>query len=63
MARERLVLERRSWKKDHPHGMVAKPTKLPDGGTNWMVWEAKIPGPAKVRPTSSEHCSQGRFAR
>ena len=31
VAHQRLSLERRSWRKDHPFGFVAKPQTNPDG--------------------------------
>jgi ubiquitin-conjugating enzyme E2 I len=40
----RLAEERKAWRKDHPFGFVAKPTKNPDGTLNLMNWECAIPG-------------------
>ncbi|GFR50828.1 hypothetical protein Agub_g13101 [Astrephomene gubernaculifera] len=40
----RLAEERKMWRKDHPPGMVAKPTTKPDGSTDMFQWECKIPG-------------------
>ena len=40
----RLAEERKAWRKDHPFGFVAKPTKNPDGSLNLMNWECAIPG-------------------
>ncbi|XP_041362891.1 SUMO-conjugating enzyme UBC9-A [Gigantopelta aegis] len=40
----RLSEERKSWRKDHPFGFVAKPMKNPDGTLNLLNWECKIPG-------------------
>uniref|UniRef100_A0A1B0EU88 SUMO-conjugating enzyme UBC9 n=1 Tax=Lutzomyia longipalpis TaxID=7200 RepID=A0A1B0EU88_LUTLO len=40
----RLGEERKAWRKDHPFGFVARPTKNPDGSLNLMVWECAIPG-------------------
>lgn len=37
-----------AWRKDHPHGFVAKPSKGADGTMNVMSWDCGIPG--KVRP-------------
>ncbi|RLM75489.1 SUMO-conjugating enzyme Ubc9 [Panicum miliaceum] len=31
IARARLAEERKSWRRSHPHGFVAKPATLPDG--------------------------------
>uniref|UniRef100_A0A0A9ESV2 UBC core domain-containing protein n=1 Tax=Arundo donax TaxID=35708 RepID=A0A0A9ESV2_ARUDO len=44
VARGRLAEERKSWRKSHPHGFVAKPETLPDGTVNLMVWNCVIPG-------------------
>ncbi|CAN6276687.1 unnamed protein product [Urochloa humidicola] len=44
VARGRLAEERKSWRKSHPHGFVAKPTTLPDGSVNLMVWNCIVPG-------------------
>ncbi|KAL6652186.1 hypothetical protein ACP70R_011111 [Stipagrostis hirtigluma subsp. patula] len=44
VARGRLAEERKSWRKSHPHGFVAKPETLPDGSANLMVWKCVIPG-------------------
>ncbi|CAD6262598.1 unnamed protein product [Miscanthus lutarioriparius] len=44
IARGRLAEERKSWRKSHPHGFVAKPETLPDGSVNLMVWKCVIPG-------------------
>uniref|UniRef100_A0A5B7BZR4 Putative SUMO-conjugating enzyme SCE1 n=1 Tax=Davidia involucrata TaxID=16924 RepID=A0A5B7BZR4_DAVIN len=46
IARGRLAEERKSWRKNHPHGFVAKPETLPDGSVNLMVWQCTIPGKA-----------------
>ena len=40
----RLAEERRAWRKDHPHGFVAKPRVGPDGSTNLMLWDCVVPG-------------------
>uniref|UniRef100_A0A667J6A3 Ubiquitin conjugating enzyme E2 I n=1 Tax=Lynx canadensis TaxID=61383 RepID=A0A667J6A3_LYNCA len=34
----------KAWRKDHPFGFVAVPTKNPDGTMNLMNWECAIPG-------------------
>ncbi|EYU25459.1 hypothetical protein ABFS82_03G040600 [Erythranthe guttata] len=44
IARGRLAEERKSWRKNHPHGFVAKPETSPDGTVNLMVWRCVIPG-------------------
>jgi len=40
----RLAEERKAWRKDHPFGFIARPTKNPDGTLNLMNWECAIPG-------------------
>ncbi len=35
---------RKSWRKDHPFGFYAKPTKNSDGSLNLQTWTAGIPG-------------------
>uniref|UniRef100_A0A673MEA0 SUMO-conjugating enzyme UBC9-like n=1 Tax=Sinocyclocheilus rhinocerous TaxID=307959 RepID=A0A673MEA0_9TELE len=44
IALSRLSQERKGWRKDHPFGFVAVPTKNPDGTMNLMNWECAIPG-------------------
>ncbi|XP_058518322.1 ubiquitin-conjugating enzyme E2-24 kDa-like [Ochotona princeps] len=44
IALSRLAQERKAWRKDHPFGFVAVPTKDPDGTMNLMNWECAIPG-------------------
>ncbi|KAH9997332.1 ubiquitin-conjugating enzyme/RWD-like protein [Russula vinacea] len=44
ICRPRLAEERKQWRKDHPFGFYAKPTKAPDGSMNLMEWEVGIPG-------------------
>ncbi|CBI19485.3 hypothetical protein VitviT2T_027525 [Vitis vinifera] len=46
IARGRLAEERKAWRKNHPHGFVAKPETGPDGSVNLMVWHCTIPGKA-----------------
>uniref|UniRef100_M1A3X8 Ubiquitin carrier protein n=1 Tax=Solanum tuberosum TaxID=4113 RepID=M1A3X8_SOLTU len=48
IARGRLAEERKAWRKNHPHGFVAKPETLPDGSVNLMIWHCTIPGKAEV---------------
>ncbi|CAK9175572.1 unnamed protein product [Ilex paraguariensis] len=48
IARGRLAEERKAWRKNHPHGFVAKPESLPDGSVNLMVWQCTIPGKAGI---------------
>ncbi|KAI1712346.1 ubiquitin-conjugating enzyme domain-containing protein [Ditylenchus destructor] len=44
IAAGRLAEERKSWRKDHPFGFIAKPTKNDDGTLNLYMWECAIPG-------------------
>lgn len=44
IAQQRLAEERKSWRKDHPFGFIAKPSKNPDGSLNLFNWECAIPG-------------------
>ena len=41
----RLINERKAWRKSHPTGFFARPTKNDDGSTNIYVWKAGIMGP------------------
>ncbi|OQV21186.1 SUMO-conjugating enzyme UBC9-B [Hypsibius exemplaris] len=45
LALNRLAEERKSWRKDHPFGFVAKPSENADGSSNMWVWDCIIPGP------------------
>lgn len=40
----RLQEERKQWRKDHPWGFFAKPTRAADGSLDLMLWTAGIPG-------------------
>ena len=46
----RLAQERKDWRKDHPHGFIAKPStkkdKNGDTTTDLTVWNCAIPGKA-----------------
>lgn len=44
VARNRLAVERKNWRKDHPFGFVAKPLTNADGSVNLMHWKCQIPG-------------------
>lgn len=44
LCRSRLAQERKNWRKDHPFGFFARPTKAPDGSLDLQNWEAGIPG-------------------
>lgn len=49
LAKQRLLQERKAWRKDHPHAFSAKPKQNPDGTTNIMIWECSFPGKAGTR--------------
>jgi hypothetical protein len=49
MAQARLVQERKQWRKDHPHGWIAKPHKNPDESESLLTWDCTILGPEKVK--------------
>ncbi len=44
ICKNRLAEERKLWRKDHPFGFYARPTKMDDGTLNLMLWNAGIPG-------------------
>ena len=44
IARGRLTEERKSWRKDHPHGFYARPVRNPDGSFDLFQWQCGIPG-------------------
>lgn len=46
LAKQRLAIERKGWRKDHPHGFVAKPVTQNDGSVQMLLWECKVPGKA-----------------
>ena len=47
ISKQRLMQERKNWRKEHPFGFTAKPTMAEDGETqNLYVWNCKIPGKA-----------------
>ena len=46
-AADRLTAERKSWRKEHPPGFVAKPKLRPDGTSDILEWECKIPAREK----------------
>ena len=48
IARGRLQEERKTWRRDHPYGFVAKPRSNEDGSQNIMAWECVIPGKANT---------------
>eukprot|EP00542_Grammatophora_oceanica_P014181 CAMPEP_0194039406 /NCGR_PEP_ID=MMETSP0009_2-20130614/11538_1 /TAXON_ID=210454 /ORGANISM="Grammatophora oceanica, Strain CCMP 410" /LENGTH=159 /DNA_ID=CAMNT_0038682231 /DNA_START=69 /DNA_END=548 /DNA_ORIENTATION=- len=47
IAADRLKAERKSWRKDHPVGFVARPKAKSDGSTNLFCWECRVPGKKK----------------
>ncbi|KAJ9508626.1 hypothetical protein QJQ45_027910, partial [Haematococcus lacustris] len=42
---QRLVQERKNWRRDRPFGFAAKPHTRPDGSCNLRLWECAVPGP------------------
>ncbi|KAI6204491.1 Ubiquitin-conjugating enzyme domain containing protein [Aphelenchoides besseyi] len=44
LAAQRLSEERKAWRKDHPFGFIATPSKTLDGTLNLMQWQCAIPG-------------------
>ncbi|OIW09459.1 hypothetical protein TanjilG_22733 [Lupinus angustifolius] len=54
VARGRLAEERKSWRKNHPYGFVAKPETKPDGSVDFLSWQCIIPGKAGT-------CYEGGF--
>lgn len=45
-ARARLQEERKAWRREHPHGFVAKPCTNADGSQNILRWQFRIPARA-----------------
>ena len=47
LPREAALSDRaQGWRKDHPHGFVAKPATMRDGSLQLLRWECKVPGKA-----------------
>lgn len=44
IARNRLMEERKQWRRDHPHGFWARPGKSEDNTLDLMNWTCGIPG-------------------
>jgi ubiquitin-conjugating enzyme E2 I len=44
MALERLMEERKNWRKTKPFGFEAKPLQLQDGSSNLFEWSCTVPG-------------------
>ena len=45
IAKERLLQERKNWRKEHPFGFIAKPLKTEETKElNLFLWECLIPG-------------------
>lgn len=40
--------DRKSWRKNHPYGFFARPSKDKDGNLNLAVWECGVPGAPKT---------------
>lgn len=41
-------ISRKQWRRDHPFGFVAKPTRTPQGGLDLKNWECAVPGKANT---------------
>ena len=39
---------RKTWRKDHPFGFVARPMKTPQGALDLKRWDCAIPGKEKT---------------
>ncbi|KAG2499299.1 hypothetical protein HYH03_002877 [Edaphochlamys debaryana] len=48
MADQRLLGERKRFRKERPYGFVAKPATRADGSVDMRRWQCRIPGPAKT---------------
>jgi len=48
LCQNRLNEERKQWRKDHPFGFVAKPTRQDNGVIDLRRWECFIPGKEKT---------------
>jgi len=44
ICKARVAEERKQWRRDHPYGFYARPTKNADGSLNMMLWDVGIPG-------------------
>ena len=44
LATARLRQERKRWRKDHPRGFFARPTRNTDGSQNLFKWAVGVPG-------------------
>jgi len=44
IAKERLLQERKNWRKEHPYGFFAKPFKTESGTLDIFKWDCLIPG-------------------
>ncbi|KAJ1652790.1 SUMO conjugating enzyme Hus5 [Dispira simplex] len=48
ICKTRLMEERKQWRKDHPYGFYARPSRRDDGTLDMMKWQAGIPGKANT---------------
>ncbi|KAL9264684.1 SUMO-conjugating enzyme SCE1-like protein [Drosera capensis] len=44
VARSRLAEERKAWRRNHPHGFIAKPATSSNGTMDLMIWNCIVPG-------------------
>ncbi|CAI2383125.1 unnamed protein product [Moneuplotes crassus] len=45
IGKDRIIMERKNWRKNHPHGFAAKPDKDSSGDLDLYRWRCIIPGP------------------
>jgi ubiquitin-conjugating enzyme E2 I len=62
IAHARLSEERKAWRKDHPFGFVARPSKNPDGTMNLLHWDFGIPGKKNTPWENGMYHGQMSFA-
>ncbi|CAI2383113.1 unnamed protein product [Moneuplotes crassus] len=44
ICKERIIMERKNWRKNHPHGFIARPVKDKNGDMDIFRWKCIIPG-------------------
>ncbi|POW04781.1 hypothetical protein PSTT_10169 [Puccinia striiformis] len=52
ICKARLAEERKQWRRDHPYGFYARPTKNADSSLNMMIWDIGIPGKENLKLTN-----------
>ncbi|PGH16433.1 SUMO-conjugating enzyme ubc9 [Helicocarpus griseus UAMH5409] len=48
LCKNRLIEERKQWRRHHPYGFVAKPVRDANGIQDMMRWQCAIPGKEKT---------------